>query len=167
MKGVDDRARNRVKVIYRQTCELRPDPKNPRLHAPRQIGQIARSIQAFGFNVPVLIDANLNVIAGHGRVLACRELGIKEVPTIQLEHLSEPQARAFRIADNRLTEISVWDEELLAEQLKELSLLDLDFTLDVVGFEMAEIDLKIESLSENSDRAEAADVFPMYMLDPL
>jgi DNA modification methylase len=159
MKGVDG-ARNRVKVIYRQTSELRPDPKNPRLHAPRQIGQIARSIQAFGFNVPVLIDANLNVIAGHGRVLACRELGIKEVPTIQLEHLSEPQARAFRIADNRLTEISVWDEELLAEQLKELSLLDLDFTLDVVGFEMAEIDLKIESLSENSDRAEAADVLP-------
>ena len=89
--------------------------------------QIARSIESFGFNVPVLVDGQLRVIAGHGRVMACQLLGWTEVPTICLDHLSEAQAKAFMIADNRLTENSVWDDRLLAEQLKELSILDLDF----------------------------------------
>jgi ParB-like chromosome segregation protein Spo0J len=73
-----------------------------------QIRQIANSIEAFGFNVPVLVDAELNVICGHGRLLACRELGWTEVPTLCLDHLTPAQARAFMIADNRLTEISSW-----------------------------------------------------------
>ena len=82
---------------------LRPDPKNARLHSDKQVQQIARSIEAFGFNVPVLVDAQLRVIAaGHGRLRACEVLGITEVPTIKLEHLSEHQVRAFMIADNRL-----------------------------------------------------------------
>lgn len=138
---------HRVAVEYRPIAALKTDPKNPRTHTPRQIRQIARSIQSFGFNVPVLVDATLNVIAGHGRLLACQHLGWREVPTIALEHLSAAQAKAFAIADNRLTENSEWDERLLAEQLKELSLLDLDFSLEVTGFHMGEIDLKIESLS--------------------
>jgi len=85
----------------------------------------------------VLIDAKRKVIAGHGRIMACKELGWTEVPTISLEHLSEAQARAFMIADNRLTENSVWDDRLLGEQLKELSVLDLEFSLEATGFEMA------------------------------
>ena len=143
---------HRVSVFYRAIEDLKLDPKNPRLHSPRQIRQIARSIEAFGFNVPVLIDANLKVIAGHGRILACQQIGRTEVPTITLEHLTEAQARAFMIADNRLTENSVWDDRLLAEQLKDLAVLDLDFSLEATGFEMGEIDLRIESLTAEGKR---------------
>src|SRR5580700_6311474 len=137
---VAERARARraepLKVIYRPIEELRPDPANPRVHSKKQIRQIANSIKAFGFNVPVLVDAELNVICGHGRLLACRELGWTEVPTLCLDHLTPAQARAFMIADNRLTEISSWDARLLAEQLKDLSLHGLDFNIEVIGFEM-------------------------------
>jgi hypothetical protein len=136
-------------VVYRPLSELKPDPKNPRRHSLRQIRQIAKSIATFGFNVPILIDADNNVVAGHGRLLACRQLGWTTVPTISLAHLTRAQAKAFLIADNRLTENSEWNDRLLAEQLKELSLLNLDFELDVTGFELAEIDLRIESLNED------------------
>jgi len=155
---IADKTRGRVAIIYRAISELRFDPNNPRLHSPEQIRQIANSISAFGFNVPVLVDANLKVIAGHGRILACQLLGWTEVPTIRLEHLSETQAKAFMIADNRLTEVAIWDDRLLAEQLQELSVLDLDFGLEVTGFEMGEIDLRIEGLkSEAGDEEDPAD----------
>lgn len=135
-----------LNLAYRQISDLRPDPRNPRTHTAKQVRQIARSIKSFGFNVPVLVDGEGQVIAGHGRLLACKELGWEEVPTIALEHLTEAQIMAYRIADNRLTEISEWDDRLLAEQLKELSLVDLDFNLEAIGFEMGEIDFRIESL---------------------
>ena len=137
----------RIAIIYRPLAELKLDPRNPRAHSPRQVRQIARSIEAFGFNVPVLIDGQRKVIAGHGRVLACRLLEWSEVPTISLEHLSDAQAAAFLIADNRLTENSAWNDRLLAEQLKDLAALNLDFSLELTGFEMGEIDLRIESLT--------------------
>src|SRR5207248_405766 len=131
----------------------------------KQIRQIANSIEAFGFNVPVLIDAELNVICGHGRLLACRELGWTEVPTVCLDHLTTAQAQAFMIADNRLTEISSWDARLLAEQLKDLSLHGLDFNIEVIGFEMGEIDLRIASLEDvpeqDDDPADALPEPPM------
>jgi ParB-like chromosome segregation protein Spo0J len=139
---------------------LKPAPRNPRAHSPTQVRQIARSIESFGFNVPVLVDGQLRVIAGHGRVMACQLLGWTEVPTICLDHLSEAQAKAFMIADNRLTENSVWDDRLLAEQLKELSILDLDFSLETTGFEMGEIDLRIEGLTPEVDRDDPADMLP-------
>lgn len=154
----EDNADRRSEPVYQPITGLKLDPNNPRVHSPRQIRQIARSIQAFGFNVPVLIDANLKVIAGHGRLLACRQLGWGEVPTICLEHLSAAQAGAFMIADNRLTENPVWDDQLLAQQLRALSVLDLDFSLEVTGFEMGEIDFRIESLNDapgaNNDPAD-------------
>ena len=134
--GVPDR----MSVTYRRIGELKPDPANPRRHSNKQIRQIANSIKAFGFNVPILIDRDDNVIGGHGRLAACRELDVTEVPTLCLDHLSPEQARAFRIADNRLTEIAVWDDRLLAQQLKDLSLLGLDFSIEVTGFETGEID---------------------------
>jgi ParB-like chromosome segregation protein Spo0J len=150
-----------IAVVYRPLVELQLDPRNPRAHSPRQVRQIARSIEAFGFNVPILIDAERKVIAGHGRVLAARELKLPEVPTIRLEHLSAAQARAFMIADNRLTENSTWDDRLLAEQLQELAVLNLDFSLELTGFEMGEIDLRIEGLSSPSaDQADPADAVP-------
>jgi DNA modification methylase len=144
-----------LNVIVRPIGTLKLNPANPRAHHPQQIRQLGRSIQTFGFNVPILIDGNLNVITGHGRILAAQHLGLKEVPTICLDHLSAAQARAFIIADNRLAEISSWNDSLLAEQLRELSELDLDFSLEITGFEMGEIDLRIESLAsaESDDDA--------------
>jgi len=144
------RAQNRIQVSYRKIAELKPDPNNPRLHSRSQVRRIARSIEGFGFNVPVLIDAAGQIIAGHGRVLACIQLGWDEVPTICLEHLSQAQARAFMLADNRLTEISEWDEQLLAQQFKALAALDLDFELEDTGFDLGEIDLRIDELSSAS-----------------
>src|SRR5438067_12791572 len=138
----------KLAIVYHRIDELKPDPTNPRRHSKKQIRQIANSIQAFGFNVPVLVDADLNVVAGHGRLLACTELGWNEVPTLCLDHLTAAQARAFMIADNRLSEIAIWDDRLLAQQLKELSVLGLDFDLEITGFEMGEIDLRIASLEE-------------------
>ncbi len=145
-----------VSITYRSVDDLKLDPKNPRAHSPRHIRQIARSIVEFGFLVPILIDASGKVIAGHGRLLAARQLEWREVPTIQLHHLSEAQARAFMIADNRLTEISEWDDALLATQLRELAALDLDFSLEITGFDFGEIDLRIEQASltdDDDDRA--------------
>ena len=97
-----------LNIVYRRIDELKPDPANPRRHTKQQIRKIADSIRIFGFNVPVLIDREKNVVAGHGRLLACGELGWSEVPTLCLDHLTPAQVRAFRIADNRLTEISEW-----------------------------------------------------------
>src|ERR1700722_19989907 len=97
-------------VEYLPIASLEPKAQNPRLHSDKQLHQIANSIKSFGFNVPVLVDTQLRVIAGHGRVLACKILGISEVPTIRLEHLSENQIRAFTIADNRLTENAEWND---------------------------------------------------------
>src|SRR5580704_14329222 len=122
-----------LEVTYLSTTSLKPHPKNPRVHTDKQVGQIAQSIEAFGFNVPILVDDRQNVVAGHGRLLAARKLGRDTVPVIQLNHLSESQYKAFLIADNRLTENSSWDERLLGEQLKELSELELDFDLEVIG----------------------------------
>jgi DNA modification methylase len=150
-----------LNIVYRLTEELKPDPANPRRHTKKQIRQIAQSIKTFGFNVPILVDGNGNIIAGHGRYFACLLLGITEVPTLCLDHLTPEQVRAFMIADNRLSEISTWDDRLLAQQLKDLSLHGLDFSVEVTGFEMGEIDLRIASLDEPPERDDdPADVVP-------
>ena len=146
----------RLAITNEPIEHLKLDANNPRLHSRTQIKQIARSIESFGYNVPVLVDAELNVVAGHGRLLACRHLGWSEVPTIRLEHLDAAQRRAFMIADNRLNENSTWDDRLLAQQLKELSVLDLDFALETTGFDMGEIDLRIESLNAIEEAASGA-----------
>ena len=158
---------SRLSVVYRRIDDLKPDPANPRLHSKKQIRQIANSIEVFGFIVPILIDRDGKVIAGHGRLLACRELGITDAPTLCLDHLTPAQARAFMIADNRLTEIATWDDRLLAQQLKDLSLLGLDFSLEVIGFEMGEIDLRIASLEDMPEQADdPADAVPELSLGP-
>ena len=154
-------------VVYRGRGELKPDPANPRRHSKKQVRQIADSIRVFGFNVPVLIDRDGNVIAGHGRLLAAEQLGWSEVPTLCLDHLTAAQARAFRIADNKLTENAEWDDRLLAQQLKDLSLIGLDFSLELTGFEMAEIDLRILSLDDTPEPADdPADALPAVSPGP-
>ena len=151
---------NRIAIAYRPVDQLKPNPKNPRQHSPKQLRQIEHSIKKFGFVGAIVIDAERNVVIGHARLLAARQLGFRELPTIELRHLSPAQLTALMIADNKLAE-STWDDQLLAEHLKELSELDLDFNLEVTGFEVAEIDLRIQSLTaepENED--DPADVLP-------
>jgi DNA modification methylase len=108
------------------------------------VGQIATSIQAFGFNNPVLIDNDDMVVAGHGRLEAAKLLGLAEVPTILLEHLSAAQKKAYIIADNRLAELAGWDNDILAIELENLLAVDLDFEITATGFEVAEIDLLLQ-----------------------
>jgi hypothetical protein len=127
-------------VVWRRVETLRPDPANPRFHSPKQIGQLARSIAAFGFNVPILVDRGLRIIAGHGRLLAAQELGLREVPTILLDHLNEARIRAFVIADNRLAENASWNGPLVVQQLKQISLAEPDFAIETTGFELDEIE---------------------------
>lgn len=122
---------------------LRPDPRNARVHSPKQIDVLARAIQSFGFNNPILIDKDGLIIAGHGRAEAGKKLGIERVPTIKLEHLSPAQVRAYRIADNRIAELAAWNEDLLQIEFQDLTSLELDFDLTLTGFETPEIDLLI------------------------
>jgi DNA modification methylase len=149
---------NALRIEHVPVRQLSLDPHNPRLHREWQIKQIARSIEAFGFNVPVLADHGGNVLAGHGRVQAARRLGLRDVPVIRLEHLTAEQARAFSIADNRLAENSSWDDQLLAQVLRDLASAELTFDLEAIGFTMGEIDIRIEGLSEPSAaEADSAD----------
>jgi hypothetical protein len=137
--------------------DLTPDPRNPRKHRPAQVQAIARSIEAFGFNAPVLIDKNGRILAGHGRYEAALLLGLSQIPVISLEHLSEAQAQGYMLADNRLTDRSVWDDKIVALHLKELADRALDFDIEAVGFEKPEIDLRIQSLDMTP--VDAADDF--------
>jgi DNA modification methylase len=125
---------------------LKPYARNPRTHSEKQINQIANSIREFGFTNPVLIDSDRRVIAGHGRIEAAKLLGIGEVPTIRLDHMTEAQKRAYVIAGNRLAENAGWDRELLGLELQYLSDLDLEFDATITGFEMAEIDILIQGI---------------------
>jgi DNA modification methylase len=135
-----------MKIEYVQVNELRPYAKNARTHSKRQVRQIANSIKKFGFCNPVLIDDEKQIVAGHGRVQAAELLGIDAVPTVQLSHLSEADKRAYILADNKLAEQAGWDKELLAIELQ--ALIDLDFEIDLTGFEMPEIDSILEDAFE-------------------
>jgi DNA modification methylase len=141
--------------------ELVPCPQNPRRHSRHQVRAIARSIEAFGFNAPILIDGNRKIIAGHGRYEAAKLLGLAQVPVVFLDHLTETEAKAYRLADNKLTDRSSWDDAKVAAQLKELSELVLDFDIEAIGFELPELDVRIQSLDDpdvvdNADEFDAA-----------
>ena len=138
---------------------LTPDSGNARTHTDKQIQQIAASIREFGFNNPVLVDADDRIIAGHGRVEAAKRLGLEKLPTIRIDHLNAAQRRAYVIADNRLAELAGWDEQLLAIELQYLYEIDLDFNVEVTGFETAEIDLLIEG--NTAGRHDEADDIPV------
>jgi DNA modification methylase len=148
----------RVQLTFLPPSDLRPDPRNPRKHNRAQIQAIARSIAAFGFNAPILIDRNKQIVAGHGRYEAAKLNHCAEVPVVWLEHLTETQARAYMLADNKLTDRSSWDDAALAVHLKELSELVLDFEIEDTGFELPEIDFRIQSL-DAADDADIADEF--------
>ena len=114
-------------------------------------------MEAFGFNAPILIDKQKQIIAGHGRFEAAKLNGYARVPVISLEHLSEAQAKAYMLADNKLTDRSGWNDTKVAQHLKELRDVALDFDIEATGFEPPEIDLRIQSLDLISE--DAADDF--------
>src|ERR1039457_5216899 len=133
--------------------KLVPFARNPRTHSDAQVAQIAGSIAAFGFNAPILVDSKAGVIAGHGRLLAARQLGLEQVPVVVLDHLSEIQKRAYILADNKLAELGGYDDELLASQLAELR--DAEIDLQLLGFG----DDELRALLADADRGDVeADV---------
>lgn len=146
---------------------LRPYKRNARTHSKKQVAQIARSIERFGFTNPVLVSDEGEIIAGHGRVEAARSLGWKTVPTLALSHLTETERRAYVLADNKLALNAGWDKEILAIELQALT--DLDFDTELTGFSLAEIDLVIDEAGEaDPDGTDAPeDVLPDAVGDPV
>jgi DNA modification methylase len=138
-----------LKITYKNPHQLKRRARNPRTHTAKQIKQIAASIKEFGFISPILIDGADGIIAGHGRAEAAKLIGMSDVPTVRVDHLTPAQIRAYVIADNRLAENAGWDRALLTLELQELSV-DLNFDVTVTGFETAEIDLLISELNEDS-----------------
>lgn len=126
---------SRAHIKYFRLSELIPYARNARTHSDAQVAQIAASIREFGWTNPVLLDGENGIIAGHGRVLAARKLGIEEVPCIELSHLTEAQKRAYILADNKLAENAGWDPDLLKLELGELRELGMDLSL--TGFDEA------------------------------
>ncbi len=135
--------------------DIRVYKNNPKLHNKAQVAKIRESIREFGFINPVLLDENLEIIAGHGRVAAAQGADMTEVPAIILSHLTDAQKRAYRIADNKLTELGKWSFELLNLEFSELRNLDLDFNLEITGFETAEIDLILDGAGATNLKADA------------
>lgn len=127
-----------LQVEYRSVAVLIPYARNSRTHSDAQVAQIAASIREFGWTNPVLVDGENGIIAGHGRVLAARKLGMDSVPCIEPAGTSEAQRRAYIIADNKLAPNAGWDDEMLAVELQELG--DLGFELDLTGFSADEIE---------------------------
>lgn len=128
---------------------LIPYANNSRTHSDEQVAQIAASIREFGFTNPILIDDADGIIAGHGRVLAARKLGLEELPCIRLSHLTEAQRRAYVIADNKLALNAGWDEELLAVELS--SLREVGFDLGLIGFDAASIEAALNPAEPEPD----------------
>jgi DNA modification methylase len=145
---------------------LRPYSGNARTHSRKQVSQIADSIRRFGFTNPILIGDDGEIIAGHGRVMAAKDLGIDKVPTVRLSHLSPEERRAYVLADNKLALNAGWDTEVLAIELQ--ALIDFDFDVTLTGFSLAEIDFTLDLARDASPSSsdEAADRVPEVTSGP-
>jgi DNA modification methylase len=158
-----DRASSQVKYVgkieFRSPHSLRRNSRNVRTHSKKQISQIAQSIDRLGFNVPVLVDSDSVILAGHGRVEAAKLLKLKEIPIIRIDHLSEAGKRAFVLADNKIAQNGGWDRSPLAAELRELEdlLSEEDMELGITGFETAELDA-IASDFETSLQSPSEDI---------
>jgi ParB-like chromosome segregation protein Spo0J len=127
-----------LQIAWRPLGELIPYARNPRTHSDAQVAQIAASIREFGWTVPILVDGANGIIAGHGRVLAARKLGLERVPVIELAHMTEAQKRAYVLADNQLALNAGWDDALLRLELADLW--ELGFDLGLIGFGEGELE---------------------------
>ena len=147
-----------LNIIYQNPRDIRPYSRNARLHNDKHVCQIANSITEFDFTNPLLVDEDNVLLAGHGRLLAAEKLGLDSVPCVRIDYLTDAQKRAYRITDNQLTINGDWDRDLLGLELQDLS--DLDFNLDVIGFETAELDVLIQGLSDELIEYDHADDMP-------
>lgn len=146
-------------IVNKSLTELIPYARNSRTHNDEQVSQIMASIKEFGFTNPILTDGKDGIIAGHGRLMAAQRLGIEEVPTIELSHLTEAQKKAYIIADNKLALNSGWDEEMLKIELQELH--DIGYDIDLIGFtdeELEDMDIDLEGDLKVIDESKADDV---------
>jgi hypothetical protein len=137
------------------TADLKPYPEHARTHSARQIEKLARSVARFGIVAPILIDEAAVIIAGHAVVEAAKQLDLSDVPVLRVEHLSDPEKRALRLALNRLAEDAEWDRERLATELRFLA--DAEFEIDLTGFEVGEIDFRLEEDTLGPDNGSAAE----------
>jgi DNA modification methylase len=144
---------------------LRPYERNPRTHSEAQVDQIAASVVEFGWTNPVLVDEEGGILAGHGRLLAARKLGLAEVPVIRFEHLSEAEKRAYILADNQIALQAGWDDALLAEELAWLR--DERFDLDLIGFDATELERLLALADGEAASDEAEDEVPEPPEDPV
>ncbi len=140
-------------VSYVPLASLVPDPRNARTHPKRQIDQIVASMQAFGFTNPILVDEHGGLIAGHGRLIAARQIGMAEVPVIRLEGLDDARKRALMLADNKIALNAGWDVDLLKLELGTLAELDIDMDLTITGFSSGEIDVLLNGKGDPDDDA--------------
>ena len=134
-------------IVERDIASLRPYARNARIHSKKQIKQLARSIERFGFTNPVLVSDDGEIIAGHGRVEGAKLLGWKTVPTLALSHLSDVERRAYVLADNQLALNAGWDKEVLALEFQ--GLIDFGFDLEIAGFSLVEQDLVLDEARES------------------
>lgn len=154
-----------LKVVYRPVEALRPSPRNARTHSDKQIAKICASIRKFRFTQPILIDGEGEILAGHGRLLAAKKLGMGEVPTISLAHLTKADRRAYRIADNRLAELAGWDEDLLKVEFCELGEIDIDLP-ELTGFDIGDIEKVISDPAPLTKSDPADEVEPLKDDEP-
>ena len=138
-----------MEIIYKKVDELIPYVNNARTHSKEQVNQICASINEYGFTNPILIDEKGMIIAGHGRLMASKQLEMEEVPCIELKGLTEAQKKAYIIADNKMALNAGWDEELLKLELENLK--ELDFDLDLTGFDTSELDAILDSELEEQE----------------
>ena len=131
-----------MKIIELPLRDVHPYERNAKKHPPEQVKKIARSIEEFGFLSPVLIDKDNRIIAGHGRVLAAKQIGLESVPCVYVEGLTDAQRRAYILADNRLGEITDWDTDMLNMELSDLDALDFD--VSITGFDLPGDERKTE-----------------------
>ena len=149
----------KLAVEYLGVADLKPFEENPNDHPADQVDMIARSIEEFGWTIPVLVDAENNVVAGHGRLMAAAQLGITEVPVIRRESWTDDQVEAYRIADNRIPEYSRWNFGKLAGQLEGLN--KRGFDIQVTGFTVKDLEsfqMPKDMLSEQDDQASPDEV---------
>ena len=146
-----------MKITQKKITELIPYVNNSRTHSDEQVAQIAASIKEFGWTNPILVDGSNGIIAGHGRLLAARKLGFKEVPTIELADLTDIQRKAYIIADNKLALNAEWDKEILSIELGTLQ--GVNFNIDLLGFDVIELsDLFDEQIKVPESSSEEIDI---------
>jgi ParB-like chromosome segregation protein Spo0J len=140
-----------LSITYVDISSIKPYARNARNHPRKQVNQIAAAIQEFGFTNPIITDEKGQVIAGHGRLQAAKQLGLTNIPTVQIGHLSRPQKMALRLADNRLAENAGWDLEILTVELQALQA--DGFEVELTGFETSYIDVILDAAAnKKSDR---------------